>query len=654
MTNAAIRHSWWTASKAPWLLRALGLLGVAALAACGSGGGGGSGMSSNSDTAKPGMTPEACTGCGTAMVTLTDAPGDLLSYIVNVVSLQLTRSDGTVVETVPVSTQEDFAQLVNLSDLISSEQIPAGRYVSATITLDYSAATIVVDNGSGGVTIAPANIIDGATSLPLTAPNPTQITLTLALGANTPLVITSNTVANLALDFNLLASNTVTPSATDPSTVTVNPTLTASLVPDATKQIRVGGPLVSVNATGGSYVINVRPFFNSSGSSGQLSVQTIGTTTYSINGTSYTGNAGITALATLTEGTLTMAYGTWDQGTQTFTASNVLVGSSVAGSTLDSVAGTVTARSGDTLTLSNSLVLRTGRRALGFARQVTVTVGTGTGVTESGQAGSFSIQDISVGQSLQVSGTLSAGPLNDGAGSATLDATSGNAQLFPTSVLGLATASTTSLVTLNLQSINGYAPTSVNFAGTGTSSAQDATAAAYTVAVPSAISTSSVSVGLPVRFTGFVAPFAQAPPDFTASTLLSYADTRALLLVRWPRSGDAAPFATLTSAELLLSQAALQASPEHVIRIGMTTLDPSTLAAGLQIVPNTSASSAAFAIAHWSSRTIDNFSTFSDFVTALTSDLNGTNAVLQITADGPYNASAGVLSVDQMIAILNN
>ena len=96
MTNAAIRHSWWTASKAPWLLRALGLLGVAALAACGSGGGGGSGMSSNSDTAKPGMTPEACTGCGTAMVTLTDAPGDLLSYIVNVVSLQLTRSDGTV------------------------------------------------------------------------------------------------------------------------------------------------------------------------------------------------------------------------------------------------------------------------------------------------------------------------------------------------------------------------------------------------------------------------------------------------------------------------------------------------------------------------------------------------------------------------------
>jgi hypothetical protein len=634
---------------------ALGLFAAVALSACGSGGGAGdSNLSSSTSTSSAATPIQGCAGCGTAMVTMTDAPGDFLSYIVNVLSLKLTRSDGTVVETVPVSTQEDFAQLVNLSDLISSEQLPAGQYVSATITLDYSAATIVVDNGSTGVTIAPANIIDGATSQPLAAPNPTQITLTLALGANTPLVITPNAVANLALDFNLLASNTITPSLTDPSTVTVNPTLTASLVPDASKPIRVGGPLFSVNVTGGSYLINVRPFFNASSSSGQLNVQTTGTTTYSINGMSFTGTAGLNALALQTAGTLTSAYGSWNQSAQTFTASNVLVGSSVAGNTLDSVAGTVTARSGDTLTLSNGLVLHAERRGLGFARQVSVTIGAGTGVAESGQSGSFSIQDISVGQRLQVSGTLGAAPLSDGAGSATLDATDGNALLLPSSVLGVATASTAALVTLDLQSVNGYAPPSLNFAGTGTSSAQDASAAAYTIALPAAISGAPVSVGSPVLFSGFVAPFGQAPPDFTASTLVSYADTRALLLLRWSRPGDSAPFATLTSSELLLSQATLQAAPEHQVRIGMTNLDPSTLSAGLQIVPNTAVTVSAFAIAHWSSRTIDNFSSFSDFVTALTSDLNGSNAVLQITADGAYAAATGVLSTDQMIAILNN
>jgi len=631
------------------LQKVLGLLGLAALTACGSGGG--DSMSSASGSSNPVLTTQSCPGCGTAMVTITDAPGDFLSYIVSVASLKLTRSDGTVVETVPASTQEDFAQLVNLADLISSEQIPAGQYVSAAITLDYSAATIVVDNGSTGVTIAPANIIDGATSQPLMAPNPTQITVTLMLGANAPLVITPNTVANLALDFNLLASNTVTPSATDPTTVTVNPTLTASLVPDTTKQIRVGGPLVSVNAAGGSYVINVRPFFSNSASSssGQLTVQTSATTTYSINGTSSTGSAGLAALAMQQDGTLTTAYGSWDQTTHSFTASDVLVGASVAGNTLDTVTGTVIARSGDTLTLANGLVLSAGRRTLGFTRQITVTVGAATMVTESGQSGSYSIQDISVGQTLQVSGTLSA---------ATLDATAGNAELWPSIVLGLATAVTPNLVTLNLQTINGLAPTSLNFAGTGASSAQDATAAAYTVAIPAVLSTGSAAISIPhgltSRFTGFVTPFGQAPPDFSASTLVSYADTRALLLVRWPPSGEVTPFSTLTGSGLLLSQAALQASTEHFIQIAMTTLDPSTLSAGLQIVPDASALYPIFAIAHWSSRSIDNYSTFADFATALTGDLNATNAVLQITADGPYNATTGVLSVDQMIVILNN
>src|ERR1700685_78519 len=173
-----------TAQRRPgWILN---LLAVAALSACGGGGGGMSGDSGPSGSAP---APQGCVNCGTAMVTLSDAPGDFLSYIVNVVSLKLTRSDGTVVQTVPVTTQEDFAQLVNLSDLISAEQIPEGRYVSASITLDYSGATIVVDNGTTGVTIAPANIIDGTTSLPLVAPNPTQVTLTLSLG-NTPFVVT--------------------------------------------------------------------------------------------------------------------------------------------------------------------------------------------------------------------------------------------------------------------------------------------------------------------------------------------------------------------------------------------------------------------------------------------------------------------------------
>src|SRR5215472_17041231 len=65
---------------------------------------------------------------GTAMVTLTDMPGDFVSYMVNIVSLKLTRSDGSMVETVPATTTVDFARLVNLSEVLTARQVPDGEY----------------------------------------------------------------------------------------------------------------------------------------------------------------------------------------------------------------------------------------------------------------------------------------------------------------------------------------------------------------------------------------------------------------------------------------------------------------------------------------------------------------------------------------------
>ena len=623
------------------------LIGVWALAACG---GSGAGMSSMNSPGTSQSAAQACSNCGTAMVSLTDAPGDFISYMVNVVSLQLTRSDGTVVETVPVATQVDFAQLVNLSEIISADQIPAGSYVSAAITLDFSGATIVVDNGTADVTIAAANVINGATSLPLTAPNPTQMTLNLQLGSRNQLIVTAHAIANLALDFNLAASNTIAPSNTNPTTVTVNPVLTASLVPDTTKQIRVRGALVSADVSTNSYIINVRPFFNSSGDAGQLTVNTTNATTYSINNTAATGSAGLTQLAALAAGTMVVADGTWDKTTQTFTAANVLAGSSVPGIMRDTVEGTVLSRSGNTLIVANGFIYRVNIDDIGYTRQATVTVGAGTTVSEDGQSGSFTIQDISVGQHLQLSGTLGM----DSAGNTTLDATTGSARLMVTTVSGIVTSTAGNVVTVNLNSIDDQAPSRLNFAGTGTSTAQDATATAYSIAVPAALPTTTLGNGVPVRFEGFAAPFGQAPPDFNASTLLSYADTRALLELQWPMSGSTAPFATLTSTQLTIDQATLQMTTEHRIRIGFATVDPSALATGLQLIPDPLATSLWLAIGHTKKRSSENFSAFGDLVAALQTDLNGSNAVVWIGAAGHYDASSGTLSVDQMIVLFND
>ncbi|HYL02556.1 MAG TPA: DUF4382 domain-containing protein [Steroidobacteraceae bacterium] len=652
MNTLPVRREWRrTAARISLRLLALSW---AAIALTAGGCGGGSPMS---------MVPPPNPNNGMAMVTLTDMPGDFLSYMVNMVSLKLTRADGTVVETVPATTRVDFAQLVNLSEVTSAHQVPQGSYTGVSLTLDYASATIVVDNGTaGGLTVPAAGIIDGSTSAPLTAPN-SQMTVTLKLPPDRPLVVTPGTVANLALDFNLAASNTVAPSPISSSTmasavtVTVNPVLTASLVPDATRQIRVRGPLVSVTntATQTSYTVDVRPFYEvADADDGQLVVNTTSTTSFTLNGTSYTGNAGLTALAALGSGTLTAATGTFDVATDTFTAANVFAGTSVPGAGLDSAEGTVTARSGSVFTLTNGWLDEHDFDAEEFSAQVAVTVDSTTAVSEDGQSGSFGPQDISVGQHVQVFGKFG----TDSMGNRTLDARGGSVRLMVTRLTGQFAASGSGTVTVNLQALDGRPPAAFNFAGTGSMTSTDANPSAYVVSVPAALPLPSLTAPFPVQFFGFVTPFMSAPPDFAALTVVNFTTMNARLHLEWAEPGITAPFvAPLSASNVMISQATLQSATEHEIRIGEAAqIDPATLTGGLGFVANTAPTPApiGFAIVHRMSWKIETFSTFADFITALAGELNGTAALLEVNAAGPYDQSKGVLSVNAMEAELSN
>ena len=662
-------HSAWTLGAQHLLT---GLLVAAALALAGCGGSSMSPSTAVSPSTSTKQTP--CTsGCGTALVSLTDAPGDFVSYIVTVDSLTLTRTDGTVVQTVPTTSQVDFAQLVNLSEVLSAQQLPPGTYTSAQLTLDYSTADIVVSTASGNVTVPGADLINGATNSPISAP----ITVTLSFGS-APLVITDGTVSNLALDFNLAASNTVDLTA-NPITVTVDPVLSASLAPASSKQIHVRGPLQSVSVGSSDYVVNVRPFADDQDDFGQFTVYTNASTTYLINGTSYTGSAGLSALQGLSMGTLTTAYGTWDTTANTFTASVVHAGTSVAGVSGDAVIGTVAARTADTLTVDNALVYQPPSSSsssgdtqsdddLHFTHQVTVTIGSGTSVSAEGETGTFSPSDLSVGQRVRFTGTLSSN-----ATGTSLDATSGTALMKPTRGTGLYIGPNSGAIAVNLQSLGGVDAGSLLFAGTGASSATDATASSYLVGIPSSFSTTVLAVGLPVEFTGFVTPFGTAqigtaPPDFAATTVVSYAQAHAALQANWTSPGTTTAFTALSSTQLVIGQPALASATTHTIRIGETMIDASTLSGGVTLIPATATSSSssststepsddggedlAFAIAHQSSDSVDTFGTFSDFTSALNTDLS-TASVLGIWANGLYSSS-GTITVNRVYVVLNN
>lgn len=616
-------------------LKQASLVALALLvAACG--GGGSAGMSGSSSGGSSPGTSSCDSSCGTALLTVTDAAGDFLSYTVDITSLQLKRANGTVVQTLPVTSRIDFTQLVDLNEVLSIGQVPNGDYVSATVNVDFSHASIIVDDGTGaGVTVNPVDASGAAL---------TQVAMNVQLDNRNHLVVSPGHIAHLSFDMNLAASNTVDLTA---HTVTVSPFVVASVVPPDSRDTRARGRLASVDAAGSSYTIDVRPFHERSHSLGQLVVHTTSTTTFEIDGTVFTGAAGLTQLASLTSQPMTIAFGSVATADHSFTARRVLAGTSVEDQRRDILTGNVLSRTGNTLVVGGAR-LDVGDDDEAFERgQVTLTVGAGTHVTRAGQgSGSFSIADISVGQRIQAFGALA----RDSSGHATMDATAGLVRLDYTRLFGTVTSKSSGALTLALGSIDGRAPSRFNFAGTGASAAQDADPASYEVAT-GALDTAAMATGMYTRLYGFVTPFGMAPPDFRADTVVDFSATRAALGITWGSNGATAPFTSASATGITVNLAAT--SIRGGIELGGRLIDLHSLTGSLMLTPPTQGN-LAFAIAHRSSHSIDNFSSFGDFTTALNGDLTATVAALRLVADGQFDAATGTFSARQLLVVLSD
>jgi hypothetical protein len=441
------------------------------------------------------------------MMTMTDAAGDFLTYQVNLVSLQLQRADGTMVETLPQATAVDFVQLIDLSEILSARQIPPGNYVAAQVTVDYSNAAIMVDDGTGtGVSVKPVNSSGAAL---------TQLQLMVKLDNKNSLNINAATTSRIAFDFNLLASNMVDLTA---KTDTVSPVLVASVVPIDNKQIRVRGEVTAVDTGGNDYTIQVDPFNNHDNDKlSPLIVHTTDTTTFEINGAPFSGAAGLAQLAGLPSDTISVAFGTVSTSDHSFTASSVLAGTSVAGAGMDHIVGNVISRSGNTLTVHGARMDDHGNDHRFIAGSSTVTIAPATAVTAQGQAAAtpaHSIGEISVGSLIDAFGTAG----TDSNGNATLDATAGRVRLDLTQVQGAVDTLGTGAISLNLQTIDRQPVSLFNFAGTGSANGVDTNPAKYAMST-GALDLTQLFVGGSALGIGFVSPFGSAPPDFTAMTI---------------------------------------------------------------------------------------------------------------------------------------
>ena len=613
------------------------LLGAAAscvslLMLAGCGGGGGDLGTSNNNTQATGCTGSAC---GAVLIGLSDADGDFLSYTVDVVSLKLTRANGTVVETLPSTTRIDFAQYVDVAELLTAATVPNGEYSKATLRLDYSNANITVESAGAPVSAKPFT----ADGTPLGV-----VDVTVTLDKQRRLVIAPGLTSVFTLDFDLAATNSVDLTKT-PAAVTVMPALRAALDLVDEKNLRVRGPLVSVDKTAGTYVVDVNPFNHKNLRLGRVTVRTTNDTEFEINGNMLTGSAALDALAAAGPGTTTLAFGTLSRSNKQFTADSVQAGTSVPGAGIDTAIGSVIARSGNTVTLRGATLVRDSDGDRFLRGNISITVGANTKVLKGGvrPAQMVGIEAISVGQIIHAFGTASVQGDN-----ASLDASSGRVRLFVTPAFGFVNQANPGIVTIKLDSLGGRPVSAFNFAGTGTTMAQDADPNMYELDT-GALDVSKLAMNQPVKVLGFVAPFGAAPPDFQARTLVDFPALPAKLLVNFGKMGSTMPFSSQESSGLVLNLASSALGDRPLIIIGPRIINLRNLPASPRIVAPADGFTAYVVVQRDQSVV---FESFADFTAELSTRLDGSTALLNLSAFGKFDGDSNTFAARNVTVVL--
>jgi hypothetical protein len=611
----------------------------------------------------------ACSGSTVVTLTATPSSDPFLAYRVGVASIQLRTSSGKPsLMILPAETTVDFTKVTDLSEVLGSPTVPKGTYAGAEITLDYSTAQIIYDDGSlDGVALAPVDASGKALGL---------ARVIVTVDPADPLRSAAKQANRLSLNFNLAASNLINLSN---HTVTITPLIAASMQPIDAKQVRLHGPLLSANSS--ILATGVTPFDSATAALGSLSIEPSDTTTYEINGFVSTGASGQAQIAALPSNTLTTVFGTLTASssasiidtttttpaattptattpvtttvttptstttsTVTFTASQVLVDGGVQGVALAKLSGTVSARSGNTLGIEEATLVQNGGTVTLVPGTTIVNVGPSTLVTFFGQGveDAISVQQISVGSVIEAFGTAS----NTSTGQVLLDASAGRVRLDLTSASGLVTVQGSDSLTLNLTVFGGRAISAFDFVGSGADPTQ------YGVGFSSTPDLTSSTVGAPVIVTGFPNAFASAAPNFTASTLLDPTTIEAELVIDWS-GGTAAPFSSFDSSSIVLDPATSKFGLRHQIQIGSQVINLVGLASDPSIAPATSPA-AVFSIGHAASSTVENFDTYPAFIAQLQTELNGTTLATGMTAIGQYTASTFAFSATSMTIFLND
>jgi len=556
---------------------------------------------------------------GSVQIVLTDADDAFLTYQVNITGLTLVREDGTEVDVLPATTEVDFVQYQELSELFTIASVPAGRYDSVLVGLDYSSADIVIQD-SDGVSYD-ASVVDGdGTAI-------SSLDVELTLSDDQELSVQRGGLHGLTLDLDLAASNEIL--SYEPAIVEVEPFLMVVAAQDEEREHRARGLLQSVDTDTSTLVMDVRPMRKREGEFGSQTITLTDETEYTIDGEELTGTDGISELAELDADTAVIAYGLLDSDAGTFTAEQVIAGSSVPWSGDDVAKGLVTARDGNVITLQGAVLERDSHEA-GFSDSLTVTLADTTSVT-SYHLDDTDIADISVGQRISVAGTYDSD-------TASVDAADGSIRLKLSQVSGQVVS--TSPLELDLASIGNRTVDLFDFAGTGESTDDDADPDAYTIQTES-LSLTNLAVDEWISVRGYPTEYSVANGDFSALSVneVSWTTTAASFVAHWLL--DDSDGVTIDADALILDTTRATVR----LRLQGVSREVSNLASVSRIE---AAESGRYAI-HIAGESAAIYSDFSEFLTALADAQTGDELVGHVTARGELEPTTETLTTTMLV-----
>ncbi len=567
---------------------------------------------------------------GTPVVVMTATNNHFSSFIVSIDAITLTRSDGNVFNALALAEQADLTHVVDLSQMLEAPAIPTGTYNQGTITLDFSTASINYDVNGQSVALTPLDNSGAAV---------TTVTLTFNFDPSHPLVVNYQQGVNLGLEFDLAASTIVNAAA---GTMNFTPMVVASTLIANNNPVFVRGLFLIAQPSSNDFILNTVPLHDNNPYGATFGAATIAVdsnTVYDLNGVIYTGSTGLNLLTTLPLNALVGAQGTFSdisQVTPVLHATQIYAGNSLEGPAVDHFVGTVSARSGDTLTLHNVSVIPRGGAANGvgqtFLANAPVTMGASTIINTDGSttAGASNLA-ISVGQQVEAIGQVTTDATT---GAVTgLDVTQGEVRLQSTRLWGTLLSAAPGNLQLALAGIGVSYTSAFTFTGTGAS--VDANPSNYAVNTGT-LDESAVPANTVLQVDGLVTPFGSAPPDFNASAVTTPASIDSLLQVEWP-AGTLSPFVSSSTSGLLvdLSNANLTSA---TIDTGPYSVDVHTLGSMPLIVPDTT-NGTNYAIGAGGAAIMNTFVSFSGLVSQISTELGASHNLHKLVAVGHYDPS---------------